>query len=328
MISFSSTRRALLGGALAAATDPAFAQEAGFPSRPVRILVPFLPGGSVDLLSRLLGEKLRERLGQPFISENRAGANGTIAMDVLAHAAPDGYTLAAITVSQMLVSKHFYPHMTIEPERDIVPVSLTWELPNVAVIAADKVPARDMAGFIAWAKARPNGISIGHPGVGSGPHMAAEMFPTLVGAKATTVSYRGAAQVVPALLSGEIDFAIDNLASYVPAIQQGLLIPLAVTVRERWPRLPQVPTMVEVGLPQVMVTSCAMFSAPAGTPMAIRTKFSEALIEIAKDPALQDRFLDAGAQLLSSTPAEAASRTTGDRQLWADLVRISGAGPT
>jgi len=322
-----NSRRTLLGATLAAAAVPALGQEAGFPSRPVRILVPFLPGGSVDLLSRLLGEKLRDRLGQPFLAENRAGANGTIAMDALAHAAPDGHTLAAITVSQMLISKHFYPHMTIEPLRDIVPVALTWELPNVAVVAAERVPARTMAAFIDWAKSRPNGINIGHPGVGSGPHMAAEMFPTLVGAKATTVTYRGAAQVLPALLSGEIDFAIDNLASYMPAIQQGSLIPLAVTVRERWPRLPQVPTMVEVGLPQVMVTSCAMFSAPAGTPMAIRTKLSDALIEIAKDPALQARFLDAGAQLLSSTPAAAEARTSGDRLLWNDLVRISGAGP-
>lgn len=322
-----TTRRILLGAALTGASTHASAQEAAYPSRPVRVLMPFLPGGSVDLLSRLLGEKLRERLGQPFIAESRAGANGTIAMDALARAQADGYTLAPITVSQMLVSTHFYPHMTIEPERDIVPVSLTWELPNVAVVAADKVPARDMAGFIAWAKARPNGITIGHPGVGSGPHMAAEMFPSLVGGRATTVTYRGAAQIVPALLSGEIDFVIDNLASYVPAIQQGLLVPLAVTVGQRWPRLPQVPTMAEVCLASIMVTSCAMFSVPARTPMPIRVTLSETLIEIAKDPALQARFLDAGAQLLSSTPAEAEARTNGDRQLWADLIRISGARP-
>lgn len=298
-----------------------------YPTRPVRIIVPFLPGGSVDVLTRLLAERLKDRFGQPFLIENRAGANGSIAMDVLARAPADGYSLAAITVSQMLLSRQFYPGMASDPERDIAPVSLTWELPNVAVVAAERVPARDMAGFVAWAKRQPNGLTVGHPGVGSGPHMAGELLPRLIGVAGNSVPYRGAAQVLPALLGGDIDIAIDNLASYVPAIQQGILTALAVTVRERWPRLPAVPTMAEVGMPEIMVTSCANFSVPAATPRGIRETLSAALRDIAADPALQQRFLDAGAQLLGSTPAEAEARTAGDRDLWLDLVRVSGARP-
>src|SRR3712207_318081 len=190
--------------------------------------------------------------------------------------------------------------MPFDPERDLQPVSLIWEMPNVAVAAAAKVPARTLAEFVAWAKARPNGVTFGSPGVGTSPHLSAELLCRRTGTACTHVPFRGAAQTLPALLSGDVDFALDNLASYVPAIQQGQLRAFAVTSAERWPQLPDVPTMAEAGVPDFVVTSWAAWVVPQGTPRGIVDRLAAALGQLAADQELQQRSIAAGARLVSS----------------------------
>lgn len=324
------TRRALLEGtaSLAAfAATPAFAQGSGagaWPDRAVRIIVPYPAGGSADVLARLYAEQLQSRLGQPFVIENRPGAGGNTGIDAVVKSAADGYTLGAATIGHFAINQFLYAKMPYDPERDIVPASLTYELPNVAVVASQHMPAKALDEFIAWAKTREQ-VTYGSPGVGTSPHLSAALFATRTGLKAVHVPFRGAAQTIPAMLSGDVNFAIDNLASYISLIENGQMRALAVTSAERWPTLPNVPTMAEAGLKDFVVTSWAALVVPQGTPRAVIDKLSATIREIAAEPAMQARFLAAGAKILSSTPEAAKAHADKERAMWKDVVRISGA---
>jgi tripartite-type tricarboxylate transporter receptor subunit TctC len=226
-------RRTLLAATAAAAiATPAPAQGA-WPERPVRVVVPWPPGGSTDVLARLLAERLAQSLGQPFVVENKPGAGGNIGTDAIAKAAPDGYTMGPVTVGGWSINQYLYTRLPYDPERDIVPVSMHWELPNVFAVPAQHVPARTLQEFVAWAKQRREGVSYGSPGVGTTPHLSGAMFASRAGLDAIHVPFRGAAQTIPAMLSGDVTFALDNLASYVPVIQEGRMRALAVTSAER-----------------------------------------------------------------------------------------------
>jgi tripartite-type tricarboxylate transporter receptor subunit TctC len=321
------TRRALLGGTaatLALGTRVA-AQSSNWPDHPVRIIVPYPAGGSADVLARFYADSLKERFGQPFVIENRPGAGGNIGIDTVAKSAADGYTVGAATIGHFAINQFLYARMPFDPERDIVPVSLTYELPNIALVPSQHVPAKTMAEFIAWAKARPDGVTYGSPGVGTSPHLSAALFSTRTGIKAVHVPFRGAAQTIPAMLAGDVTFAVDNLASYISVIEGGQMRPLAVTSAERWPTLPNVPTMAEAGLPDFVVTSWAAFVVPAGTPRPMIDKFNAAIKDIAAQPAVKARFLQAGARPLSSTPEAALAFAAKEREIWREVVRISGA---
>ena len=318
------TRRSVLAGAASLIAAPALAQTS-WPERNVRIVVPYPAGGSTDVLSRILGEHFKERFGQTFVIENRPGAGGNIGIDALCKAAPDGYTMGAATVGNFSINQYLYPRMPYDAEKDFIAASLTWELPNVALVSTQHCPAKTMAEFIAWAKARENGVVYGSPGVGTTPHLSGALFMTRTGVKGQHVPFRGAAQTIPAMLSGDVTFALDNLASYVSTIESGALRALAVTSPQRWPSMPNVPTMAEAGLSDFVVTSWAGFVFPAGTPRPIIDKVAAAMREIAADKAVQDRFLIAGARCLSSTPEEAAAFAAKERTMWKEMVRISGA---
>lgn len=322
------TRRTLLHGAVATAVLPAAqgsAQTNSWPDRPVRIIVPYPAGGSADVLARIYADSLKERLGQPFVTENRPGAGGNIGIDMVAKSPADGYTVGAATIGHFSINQFLYARMPFDPERDIVPVSLTYELPNVAVVASRHVPAKTLQEFIAWAKTRTDGVTYGSPGIGTSPHLSAALFVTRTGIKAVHVPFRGAAQTIPAMLAGDVTFAIDNLASYLPVIEGGQMRPLAVTSAERWPTLPAVPTMAETGLANFVVTSWAAFVVPNGTPRPVIDKFSATIKAIASDPAMKARFLTAGAKILSSTPEDALAHAARERNIWREVVRISGA---
>ena len=184
-----------------------------------------------------------------------------------------------------------------------------------------------MQEFIAWAKARPNGISIGSPGPGTTPHLSGVLFEARTGIKAVHVPFKGAAQTIPAMLSGDVNFAVDNLASYVSQIESGNMRALAVTSAQRWPTMPNVPTMAEAGVKDFVVTSWSAYVVPTGTPRAMVDRLSAAHKEIAADKAMQQRFLSAGARILSSTPEEAHAFAAKERVLWQEVVRISGLKP-
>ena len=287
--------------------------------------MPYPAGGSTDVLSRILAERLKDKLGQSFVVENRPGAGGNIGIDAVAKSDPDGYTIGAATVGHFSINQYLYAKMPYDSDRDLMPASLTWEFPNVAVVPSKHVPAKTLAEFITWAKAQPNGITYGSPGVGTSPHLSGALFTSRHGIKATHVPFRGAAQTIPTMLSGDVTFAIDNLASYVGIIQSGQMRAFAVTSAERWPTLADVPTMAEAGEKDFVVTSWAAFVFPKATPRPIVDKLSLAMREISADPALQQRFQVAGGRSIASTPEEALALGHKERPMWQEMVRVSGA---
>ena len=322
-------RRILLAAAalgVAALARPALAQGGGeWPTKPVRVIVPYPPGGATDVLARLYAERLGAALGQPFVVENRPGAGGNIGTDAIAKAPPDGYTVGFTPVSILAINQFLYRRMPFDTVKDLVPVSLAWELPNVAIVVPERVPAKTLAEFIAWAKALPKGVTYGSTGIGQTTHLSGSLLFQRSGIEATHVPYRGAAQTIPSLLAGDVDFTLDNLASYVPLIQEGRMRALAVTSAERWPTLPDVPTMAEAGMPDFVVTVWAALVAPAQTPRPVIERLNGAMRQIVADPAVQERFLQGGARAVWSTPEEAAARAARERPRWQEMVKISGA---
>jgi tripartite-type tricarboxylate transporter receptor subunit TctC len=317
-------RRLFLASAASLALAGTTHAEDVWPNRPVRLIVPYPPGGSTDVLTRILGEKLKDMVGQTFVVENRAGAGGNIGMATVASSTPDGYTMGSATIGHFAINQFLYAHMPYDAEKDLIPASLTWELPNVFVVATDHVPAKTVSEFIAWAKQKGK-VNFGSPGVGTTPHLSGVLFVKETGLDAVHVPFRGAAQTIPAMFAGDVTFAIDNLASYISQIQSGKMRALAVTSAKRWPTLPDVPTMAEAGVKDFVVTSWAAFVFPAGTPRPIVDKVSAAMRKIAADPALQKRFEVAGARCLSSTPEEAIAFAAKERAMWKDVVAMSGA---
>ena len=321
-------RRVFLQSAAAASlmlANGALAQTA-WPNRAVRVIVPYPPGGSTDVLARILAERLNQIYGQPFVIENRPGAGGNIGIATVTSSVPDGYTIGAATVGHFAINQFLYKDMPFDPQRDMIPASLTWELPNVFVVAVYYVPAKTVAEFNAWAKQKGH-TNFGSPGVGTSPHLSGVLFAKRSGLDAVHVPFRGAAQTIPAMLSGAVDFAIDNLASYVPLIQSGKMRALAVTSAERWPTLPDVPTMGEAGVKDFVVTSWGAFVLPAATPRLIIDNLSGAQKQIAADEAVQKRFLTAGARVLSSTPEQAIAFADKERVMWKGVVALSGLQP-
>lgn len=321
-------RRAFLRSAAAASLfiGTGARGQAAWPDHPVKIVIPYPAGGSTDVLSRILGEHLKEIFGQPFVIENRPGAGGNIGIAAVASSPPDGYTIGAATIGHFAINQFLYKTMPYDPERDIIPASLTWELPNVFVVATDHVPAKTLAEFIDWAKKKGK-VSFGSPGVGTSPHLSGVLFASRTKLDAVHVPFRGAAQTIPAMLSGDVDFALDNLTSYIPTIATGKMRALAVTSAKRWPTMPDVPTMAEAGLQDFVVTSWAAFVVPAGTPRPIIDKLSAAMKKISADPELQKRFLAVGAHCLSSTPEEATAFANKERAIWKGVVALSGLQP-
>jgi len=322
----SLDRRAFLATSAAAGLGlalPARADEA-WPTHPVRMIVPYPPGGSTDVLTRILMERFKDMLGQNFVVENRSGAGGNIGMAVVSGAPGDGYTMGAATIGHFAINQYLYKTMPFDAEKDLMPASLTWELPNVFVVASDRVPVKSVAEFIAYAKQKGN-VTFGSPGVGTSPHLSGVLFAKTAGINATHVPFRGAAQTIPAMLSGDVTFAIDNLASYVGTIQSGQMRALAVTSAQRWLTMKDVPTMGEAGVKDFVVTSWAAFVFPKGTPRGIVDKVAATMKTIAADESVQKRFQVAGARCISSTMEEARAYAAREAAKWKDVVALSGA---
>src|SRR6188472_948712 len=325
------TRRTLMRGAAATAAfglTPALAQNAGnWPDHAVRMVIPYPAGGSTDVLFRILAERLKDKIVQSFVIENKPGASGNIGIDAVAKSPPDGYMIGGATVGHFSINPFLIAKMPYDAEKDLVAPSLTYELPNVAVVAAQHVPARTLGEFIAWAKARSNGISIGSPGPGTTPHLSGVLFAARTGLNAVHVPFRGAAQTIPAMLSGDVTFAVDNLASYISQIESGAMRALAVTSAQRWPTLPNVPTMAEAGVKDFVVTSWSAYVMAAATPQAIIDKLSATHKEIVADEALQKRSLAAGGRLLHTPPAEPKAFAAKETKMWQEVVKLSGLKP-
>ncbi|MBP0444484.1 tripartite tricarboxylate transporter substrate binding protein [Roseomonas sp. SSH11] len=319
-------RRTLLGSAIGAALAlPSIARAQNWPARPVRLIVPYPPGGATDVIARLYAEHMSGTLGQPVVIENRPGASGNIGIDAVAKAAPDGYTVGAGTVSNFSINQYLYKSVPYDVEKDLRPVSLGWEFPNIAVVAPGKVQAKTMQEFVTWAKAKRGGITYGSTGVGTTTHLSSAMLFSRLGIEAVHVPYRGAAQIQPALLSGDIDFAIDGVASYQALVEAGQIRALAVTSAERWPTLPNVPTMAEGGIDNFTVTVWGGFVVPAATPDAVVERLNAALKAAVEDSTQRERFARVGAKPIWTTPADAAARASRERPMWRETIQNSGA---
>ena len=319
-------RRALIAGAPSLLAAPALAQSlSDWPNRPIRAIIPWPPGGSTDVLARLVCEQLGQKLGQNYVLENRPGAGGNIGMETIAKSAPDGYTQGPATIANLSIAQFLYTRLPFDPEKDFSVISMHWELPNVLVAPAQFCPANNAREFVEWARARPNGVSFGSPGVGTTAHLCGSMFCDRQKIDGQHVPFRGTAQIIPAMLAGDLTFAIDNLASYIPVIQEGRMKAFAVTSPQRWSSLPTIPTMGEAGIPDFTVTSWCAWVGPAGMPRPIVERVNAAMKEVAEDPAMQRRFEQTGARCVWSTPEDAVKHAASQRPMLKEMVRISGA---
>ncbi|HEY8610822.1 MAG TPA: tripartite tricarboxylate transporter substrate-binding protein [Roseomonas sp.] len=317
-------RRSLLSASALLAL-PSLARAQSWPTRPLRLVVGYPPGGAVDLAGRLIAEALSARLGQPVVVENRTGGGGTIGTAAVVNAAPDGYTLGASAVNSLAINQYLYRNLPYDPEKDLIPVSLGWEAPLVVVLPGDHVPSRTLAEFVTWAKAKRDGVAFGSSGVGTTVHLSGEMLCRRTGIQGIHVPFRGGADALMGMRRGDIQFVVDNVPTALANLRGGKLRALAVTSAERSPDLPEVPTMAEAGVPDFIVTSWGAVTVPAATPAAVVQRLSDAMQNAAADSSVQERFRPTGNRPLGTTPQEAMARAAKERPMWEQLVRQSGA---
>ncbi len=317
-------RRSLLALPLALAPLGA-ARAQAYPARPVTIIVPFVAGGTTDIMARLMADRLGNALGQRFIVENRPGAGGNPGAATVARAEPDGYTLLMGTVGTHAINASLYARMPFDPVRDFAPIAFVSGVPNAMIVNPERIPVRTPAEFAAFARAKPGGAFMASSGLGTSIHLSGEMFQQRAGLKMTHVPYRGSAPALTDMLSGQVDVMFDNLPSCLGFIQGGQLRALAVTSAARSAVLPDVPTMAESGFPGFDATSWFGLFAPRGTPEAITARLNrEALAALATDD-MRRRLADLGAEPRPMTPVEFAGSIAAEQERWAAAVKASGA---
>jgi tripartite-type tricarboxylate transporter receptor subunit TctC len=311
--------------ALCAASSPALAQSAqSYPNKPIRVVVPFPPGGPTDLVARLVGNKLAERWSQPVLVENRAGAGGTIGAEIVARAAPDGYTLVMGSTANMAVNVTLFKKLSYDPIKDFAPVNLAAVTPSLLVVNP-KFPASNVKEFIAYAKANPAAINYATGGVGTPSHLAAEMFKTMSGIQMNHVPYKGSIPALTDIMGGQVTLMFDSMASALPFAKTGKLKALAQTGAKRSASVPDLPTISESGLPGYDVAGWFGFLAPAGTPHDILHKLSGEITTILNLPDVKERYLLLGAEPGPATPEDFAAFLKSEISKWAKVIRESGA---
>lgn len=313
-------QRWLAAGAMAfAIASPALA---AWPERPITLIIPAAPGGTTDISARLIADKLSAKLGQQVIVENRAGAAGIIGAQALARAKPDGYTLLMGNIGPNAINYALYKTLPYKPA-DFAPVTLVISVPNVLVVN-EASPARSVADLLAQARQDPAKVSFGSSGAGQSPHLSAELFKQRAGIPGTHVPYKGAGPAVAALLGQQFTFMIDNLPSSMPYIQSGKLRALAVTSDKRLAELPDVPTMAEAGVKDMVVTAWFGLVAPAGTPREAIDKLYAATRDVVRGPDISERFKAMGGQAGGNTPAEFTAFIDRERARWKQIVDAAG----
>ncbi len=308
--------------ALAFAAAPVRAQS-DWPTKPVRIVVPFAPGGTTDITARVLAEQLSGVFKQTFVVDNKAGAGGNIGAAEVAKAAPDGYTFLMGTPGTQAINQFLYPKMPYDTAKDLIPVSFVVKVPNVLIVHPS-VGVRSIGELIALARAKPAALSYGSPGNGSTGQLSTELFKTQAKVFVTHIPYRGSGPMLQDLMAGQIQMAIDNLPSALPHIKSGKLVALGVTSETRSPQLPDVPTIASV-LPGYAAESWFVLVAPAGTPAAIVNRLSSEVDRILKKPDVVERFKGLGADPVGGTPEQLAKFIAAETAKWQQVVKASGA---
>jgi tripartite-type tricarboxylate transporter receptor subunit TctC len=314
----------LAAGAAALSAVSRIARAQAYPSRPVRIIVPFPPGGPVDILARLMGQWLSDRFGQPVIVENKPGAGGNIATEAVVRASPDGYTLLSIG-SPNAINATLYDKLSFNFIRDIAPVASTVRLPNVMVVNPT-VPAKTIPEFIAYAKASPGTINMASPGNGTVNHISGELFKMMTGVKMVHIPYRGGAPALTDLLGGQVQVMFIPTAGTIEHIRSGTLRALAVTTATRLEALPDIPTVGDF-VPGYESSLWNGLGAPKGTPAEIIEKLNKEISAALADPKTKARLTDLGGTVLALSPADFGKFISDETEKWAMVVKFAGLKP-
>src|SRR5216117_2081568 len=292
-----------------------------YPSRPVRVVVPYVAGGAADIFARTLGQKLTEALKQSFVVENKPGANGGIGTDFVAKSAPDGYTLLAVASGPIVVNPVLYPQVPYDPLRDLAPVAQCAVYQYVLVTRAD-APYKTIADLVAAAQAKPGGLAYGSTGIGGGNHLAAELFGLATGTRFNHIPYKGSAPALADLLGGQLAFMFDTVITSVPHVRAGKLRAFAVSSAKRASSLPEVPTLQEAGFAGFDMSQWQGVLAPAGTPKAIVDRLNSELVGAMRSADVRERIVTQGGnEIVTGTPEDFAALIRSDLQMYAKLIK-------
>jgi tripartite-type tricarboxylate transporter receptor subunit TctC len=308
---------AVLAAALAV---PGFASAQAFPSKPIRIIVPFAPGGATDLLARMTGAEMQKNWGQPVIIENRPGAGGNIGAEAGAKAAPDGYTLTLVAHGFMSVNPHVYKSLGYDSVRDFAPVTQLVDAPLLLVVN-HTLPVKSLKEFLAHAKAHPGRVVIGNGGTGTAQHLAGELFTSMAAIEALHVPYKGSAPATNDLLGGQTHAQLDNMVTLIPHVKSGKLQPLGVSSAKRVSILPDVPTIAEAGIPGYQAGTWYGVTAPAGTPAEVLGKLNAEYVRILELPEVARKLTDMGLVPVGSSPEQFGAYIRAQRELAGRLVK-------
>jgi tripartite-type tricarboxylate transporter receptor subunit TctC len=309
-----------------AACLPVAALAQGWPARPIRMLVPFPPGGGVDFAARIVGKHLAERLGQPVVIENRAGANGIIALEALKNAPPDGYTLAAASNGPLVINPAIYLKLPYDPVKDFTAIGRIVDFP-LLLVTHPSLPASSVTELIALAKAKPGALTYSSPGVGNGSHLAVELFASLAGISLVHVPYKGTAPAATALLAGEVSLTISSIPTVLAHIRAGRMRALAVGNAARLPALPEFPTLAESGVPGYEAFSWAGLIAPAGTPKEVVARVNRETMQILKQKDIVDQLTKDGTLAAPDTPGQFSAYIKTELDKWAAIVKLAQIKP-
>ena len=322
---------AIIAGAFAAiGVTPALAAEdpAKYPSQPIRMIVPFAPGGASDFAARLLQPHLSAALGQQIVVENRAGAAGNVGMDVAARAAPDGYTVFLGNVGTISINPGMFADLTVKPDKDFIPISIVADTPGI-LIASPKFPPNNAKEMVAYVKANPGKVNFASPGSGSLNRLEMETFALSNGLQMTHIPYKGGAgPAVADVLGGHVEVMFSTISSAINHVKEGRLKALGVTTKQRVPGLPNVATLVEQGFPANVSSSWQGILVPAGTPRAIVDKLHAATVKAGSNPEVRQRMEEAGTiAVTSASPEEFKAYITTDTAKWMEVIKVTGAKP-
>ena len=326
MIERNPRLRAGVAALALACAVPQAAKGQDYPARPVKLIVPYPAGGSVDLLGRAFAEKMQAALGQPIVAENRTGATGVIAHQAVARAAPDGYTIGVSGTSPLVLAPHQYRNLGYDPAKDFAYVACPGSTPFVLDVNA-ALPVQNVRDLVAYARAHPGKLNFGSAGVGNSAHLAAALFQHTAGVALVHVPYKGNALAMTDLNAGQIQVLFDPVQTTLPQLKGGRIRALAVTGKARFPGLPDVPTVAESGYPAYEFSVWYAFIAPAGTPAPVVARLNAEINRIVRDPAMKERFAAQGADLAESTSEECADKVRTQLPAWGRLFGELGIKP-
>ena len=294
-----------------------------YPAKPIKLVVPFPPGGSADIIGRTLAQRLAEQMGQPVVVENRAGASAIIGSEFVAKSAPDGYTLLLGNVGSMTIHPFLYPNLPYDPIKDFAPVTLVGAVTSVVVVTAS-MPVNSIAELVAWAKANPGKLNFTSSGAGSSTHLTGELLRLRSGISMEHISYKGSAPALLDLVAGNVQLMFENLPSVLPHIKAGRVRALATTAARRSTALPEVPTMIEAGYAGFDMVSWQGVLVPAGTPPEIVARLNAEIVKALQTREVREGYARLGVDVLANTPEQFAAYLRQEQAKWSNIVKDAG----